>query len=90
MIYAVYVHHDGDEAYSVTIPDFPGCYPTAERWNDIPGAIQECLEVHMERIGEVVPEPTPLDRLKDDSGYLDGTWLLVDIDTTRFDQRHCA
>lgn len=64
MLYAVYVHL-GDEghAHGVTIPDFPGCFSAADSWEDLPGKIQEAVELYFEGEDLEVPRPTPLEEL---------------------------
>jgi len=88
MLYAVYVH-PGDEthAHGVTLPDFPGCFSAADRWEDIPAKIQEAVELYFAGESLEVPVPTPLDRLRDDPQYTDGEWILLDIDLTRLHPR---
>ncbi len=88
MIYPVYVH-PGDErhAHGITVPDFPGCFSAADKWEDITANVQEAIELHCEGEDMDLPEPTPLDVLMKDEQYQDGVWLLVDIDTSRLDTR---
>ena len=88
MIYPVYVH-PGDEqhAHGVTIPDFPGCFSAADRWEEIPAKVQEAVELYCEGEDMDLPEPTPLDVLMTDPQYEGGVWLLVDVDTSRLDTR---
>ncbi len=88
MIYPVYVH-PGDErhAHGVIVPDFPGCFSAADKWEDIPAQVQETVELYCESEDMDLPEPTPLEKLMADEQYQDGTWLLVDIDVSRLDTR---
>ncbi len=81
MIYPVYVH-PGDErhAHGITVPDFPGCFSAADRWEDIPAKVQEAIALYCEGEDMERPTPTPLDVLIEDQRYRDGVWLLVDID----------
>ncbi|MDQ5909771.1 MAG: hypothetical protein QG599_1866 [Pseudomonadota bacterium] len=80
MLYPVYIHL-GDEthAHGVTIPDFPGCFSAADRWEDLPANIQEAIEVWCEGENTALPAPTPLERLAKQPEYQDGVWMLVDI-----------
>ncbi len=42
----VYAHKDPDSAYSVTIPDFPGCFSAADELEALPRMIPEAVEGH--------------------------------------------
>lgn len=84
MLYPVYIHAgDKRHAHGVTIPDFPGCFAAADSWEQLPGAIQEAVEVYFEDEDMTPPPPTPLERLVHDPAYAEGVWMLVDIDLNR-------
>jgi len=88
MIYPVYVHPgDATHAHGIAIPDFPGCFSAADRWEGIPEKVQEAVELYFEGEDIRLPPPTPLDRLMNDPRYEGGVWLLLDIDTDRLDTR---
>jgi predicted RNase H-like HicB family nuclease len=84
MLYPVYIHV-GDEkhAHGVTFPDFPGCFSAADKWEDLPAAIQEAAEAHFAGEDEPVPPPSPLEKLAADPEYQGGVWLLAEIDLSR-------
>ncbi|MCB1919744.1 MAG: type II toxin-antitoxin system HicB family antitoxin [Candidatus Competibacteraceae bacterium] len=88
MLYPVYVHL-GDEthAHGVTIPDFPGCFSAADRWEDLPANIQEAIEVWCEDENIALPTPTSLESLIKQPDYQDGVWMLIDIDLARLPTR---
>jgi predicted RNase H-like HicB family nuclease len=89
MLYPVYVHI-GDErhAHGVIFPDFPGCFSAADRWEDLPAAIQEAVECHFGPDGDAVPPPSELQALVTHPDYQDGgVWMLVDIDLSRIGSR---
>ena len=88
MLYPVYVHL-GDEthAHGVTIPDFPGCFSAADRWEDLPANIQEAIEVWCEGEDIAMPTPTSLESLIKQPDYQDGVWMLIDIDLARLPTR---
>ncbi|HRY15402.1 MAG: type II toxin-antitoxin system HicB family antitoxin [Candidatus Competibacteraceae bacterium] len=88
MLYPVYVHL-GDEthAHGVTIPDFPGCFSAADRWEDLPANIQEAIEVWCEGEDIALPTPTSLESLIKQPDYQDGVWMLIDIDLARLPTR---
>lgn len=84
MIYPAYVHlGDKAHAHGVTIPDFPGCFSAADKWDDLPHMIQEAAEVYFEGEDIPVPTPTPLEKLVANPDYEGGIWLLVDIDIAK-------
>jgi len=81
MIFPAYVHFGDDEhAHGVTIPDFDGCFTTADDYADVPRNIQDALELFFEEEGIEIPEPSDLNTLASDSHFSDGVWMLVDVD----------
>jgi predicted RNase H-like HicB family nuclease len=88
MLYPVYVHL-GDEthAHGVTIPDFSGCFSSADDWQDLPRMIQEAVEVWCEGEEVDLPEPTPLEKLVNNPDYSGGVWLLIDVDTSKLETK---
>ncbi|MBC7870632.1 MAG: type II toxin-antitoxin system HicB family antitoxin [Chitinophagaceae bacterium] len=49
-----------EEGYGVAIPDLPGCYTHAEKWEDIQAMIQEAMALWMGVMledGKPIPEP---------------------------------
>ena len=51
-----------EEGYGVEIPDLPGCYTHAEKWEDIQPMVREAMELWLNVMlqdGKSVPEPTP-------------------------------
>ena len=83
MIYPVYVHKDENSAYGVTIPNFPGCFSAADKWDDIPVMIQEAVELYCDGEDIDIPQPTPLDEVMKNTDYDGGTWMSVDIDVSK-------
>jgi predicted RNase H-like HicB family nuclease len=88
MLYPVYIHvGDNDHAHGVTIPDFPGCFSAADEWQDLPRMVQEAIELWCEGQSLELPKPTALDRLVNDADYVDGVWLLIDVDITKLETK---
>ncbi len=88
MLYPVYVHPGNErEAHGVMFPDFPGCFAAADRWEDLPAAIQEAVQAHFYEEPETVPPPTPIGQLTQREAYRDGVWMLADIDLSRIASR---
>ncbi len=51
-----------EEGFGIAVPDLPGCFSYAEKWEDIPAMIREAMELWIEvglEDGEIIPEPTP-------------------------------
>lgn len=84
MLFPVYVHKgDDNHAHGAEIPDFPGCFSAADSWDELPGNVQEAIELYCEDEDMVVPAPTALDELMANGDYEGGVWVMVDIDTSR-------
>ncbi len=79
MKYLAIIHKDDNSSYGITMPDFPGCFASAENLEDIEKNVQEALELWAD--GEEFEPSTPLsmeDIAKLDEAK-DGTLCLVDI-----------
>lgn len=87
MLYPVFVEI-GDEkhAWSMVIPDFPGCFSAADEEGQIPAMVQEAIEVWMEGETLELPAPSSISSLRNHPDYqYDGVWMLIDIDISRID-----
>ena len=88
MLYPVYIHlGDAAHAHGVSIPDFPGCVSAADDWQDLPRMVQEAIELWCEGQNLELPKPSSLDKLVTDADYVDGVWLLIDVDVTKLDTK---
>ena len=50
-----------DEGFGVAVPDLPGCFTHAEKWEDIPTMAQEAMELWIQIMledGKDIPEPS--------------------------------
>ena len=83
MIYPVCVHKDLNSAYSVTIPDFPGCFSAADELEDLPRMVQEAVEVHFQGEDGDIPLPSPVEAFLGVPEYEGGFWMFIDIDLSR-------
>ena len=78
--YPVYVHSgDASHAHGITLPDFPGCFSAADERVDIPGKVQEAIEVYCEGEDMELPIPSPVKDLRDLPEYQGGEWMLVSV-----------
>lgn len=89
MLYPVYVHlGDAKHAHGVTFPDFPGCHAAADKWEDLPTAMQEAVQAHCHSGGaEAVPPPSSLEKVTADPEYQGGVWMLADVDFSGIEAR---
>ncbi|PWE27012.1 CopG family transcriptional regulator [Pararhodobacter marinus] len=53
--YTAIVHQEGDSAFGLTFPDLPGCFASADDWDDIPSAANEALDLWFEDMPSVAP-----------------------------------
>jgi predicted RNase H-like HicB family nuclease len=84
MLYPVYVQvGDKKHAHGVVFPDFPGCFSAADHWEDLPAMIQEAVEAHFGGESELIPKPTPIEKLVKNPEYTGGVWMLVNIDLSK-------
>ncbi|MCL2297923.1 MAG: type II toxin-antitoxin system HicB family antitoxin [Proteobacteria bacterium] len=87
MFYPAYVHKDTDSAWSVTLPDFPGCFSAADELEGLPTAIQEAVEVYFDDEDADLPAPSSPEQWMDDERFQGGYWMLVDLDTSKINTR---
>ena len=89
MLYPAFVEiGDDTHAYSVVLPDFPGCFSAADEAEDLPAMIQEALELYFEGENMELPAPSKIADLRGHPDYdYDGVWMLFDIDTSRLSTR---
>lgn len=77
--YTAIVHQEGNSAFGLSFPDFPGCFAAADDWNGITAAANEALDLWFEDQQDV--EPTPLDAIRQRADVAaaikDGAALLV-------------
>jgi len=83
MNYPVVIHKDRKSDYGVSVPDLPGCVSAGATVDEALAMVREAIELHLEGIieeGGVIPLPTPIERLRADPDYADGTWAIVNVD----------
>jgi predicted RNase H-like HicB family nuclease len=83
MLFPVVIHKDADSDYGVTIPDMPGCFTAGSTIEEAVSNIQDAAECHYTGEAEL-PVASALERWINDPDYSGGTWLLTDIDLSRF------
>lgn len=83
MNYPVVIHKDRKSDYGVSVPDLPGCVSAGATIDEALAMVREAIELHLEGIIEecgVIPLPTPIETLRKDPDYADGTWAIVNVD----------
>lgn len=83
MNYPVVIHKDRKSDYGVSVPDLPGCVSAGATVDEALAMVREAIELHLEGIieeGGVIPLATPIERLRADPDYADGTWAIVNVD----------
>jgi len=87
MFYPAYIHKDPDSAYSVTFPDFPGCFTAADELADLPRLAQEAVEVYFEGEDADIAPPSSFEDWCNDERFQAGCWMLIDIDLSKIDTK---
>ena len=68
-VFPASVEHVPSGGYSLFFEDLPGCITAAVDMTTLAARAQEALELHLEGMligGEIIPEPTPPERLPSD------------------------
>lgn len=80
MEYIAYLHKDKSSDYGVSFPDFPGCVTAGSSLDEARAMAAEALAVHiagMREDREEVPDPSTLDKLRDDPAMKGAIAFLV-------------
>lgn len=70
----------GTDGYGVTFPDLPGCTSGGTTVDDAAHSAEEALALHLRGMiedGEMIPDPTPLDRIGRDPEVEEIARILV-------------
>lgn len=74
---------DDDQAFSVTVPDLPGCFSAGDTLEEAITNAQEAIELWLETViddGGAIPEPGSIKEHKDNPEYKDHVWAIIPID----------
>jgi predicted RNase H-like HicB family nuclease len=80
--YPIVIHKDEGSDYGITVPDLPGCFSAGETMNEALTMVEEAVELHLEGLmeeGMEIPDPTPIEQLKQNANYVGGQWAFVDV-----------
>ena len=83
MNYPVVIHKDRKSDYGVSVPDLPGCVSAGATVDEALAMVREAIELHLEGLieeGGVIPLATPIEKLRTNLSYADGTWAIVNVD----------
>ena len=86
MKYIAIIHKDPESAYGVTLPDFPGCFSGADTLDEIPGNIQEAVELWAEGEDITPPVPSSFESVAQLDSAKGGILMLVDVNFDFLDQ----
>lgn len=79
----------GDEthAYSVTVPDLPGCFSAGDTWDEALSGAREAIAGHLEVMaehGEEVPRAGVIEDWIEAKEFAGWVWSLVEVDVTPY------
>jgi predicted RNase H-like HicB family nuclease len=83
MNYIAYLHKERDSDFGVSFPDFPGCVTSGRTLEEARRMAAEALALHVKGMiedGEVVPEPSSLDALKNDPNMRGAVAVVVGVE----------
>lgn len=87
MKYPVLVHKDERSAYSVSVPDIPGCFSAGDTFDEALDAIVEAIELHLEGLaeeGHKIPKAGSVGDYIESEDADNGVWGFVDVDVTPY------
>jgi predicted RNase H-like HicB family nuclease len=82
MEYIAYLHKDSKSDYGVSFPDFPGCITAGSSLDEARRMAVEALSFHIAGLkedGQVIPEPSTLDNLRNEPAMKGAVAFLVDV-----------
>lgn len=79
----------GDEqhAYSVVVPDLPGCFSAGDTFDDAIANAREAIEGHLESLsehGDSIPTATAIQHHLDNPDFTGWIWAAVEIDMSPY------
>jgi predicted RNase H-like HicB family nuclease len=83
MNYPVVIHKDRSSDYGVSVPDLPGCVSAGATVDEALAMAREAIELHLEGLiqeGGLIPLASPIEKLRAQADYADGTWAIVNVD----------
>ncbi|HUW39957.1 MAG TPA: type II toxin-antitoxin system HicB family antitoxin [Rectinemataceae bacterium] len=86
MKYPVFLEKDSTSDYGITVPDLPGCFSAGTTVEEALENAQEAILTHVEGLmmdDEVIPNPSPIEKLKAEIEKPDILWGIVNVDLAK-------
>jgi len=86
MKYPVFIEKDSTSDYGITVPDLPGCFSAGTTVEEALENAQEAILTHVEGLmmdDEVIPNPSPIEKLKAEIEKPDILWGIVNVDLAK-------
>jgi predicted RNase H-like HicB family nuclease len=83
MNYAIAIEHESGKAYSVQVPDLPGCFSAGDTLDEAIANAKEAVAFHIEGLldaGEKIPSPKAIEAHRSNPDYAGMIWALVSVD----------
>lgn len=79
----------GDErhAFSVVVPDLPGCFSAGDTFDEAIANAREAIEGHLESLsehGDPIPTATAIQQHLDNPDFSGWIWAAVEVDVTPY------
>lgn len=87
MRFVLALHTDDGVAYSVIVPDLPGCFSAGETLDDAITMAREAIDAHCELLAEdgaPVPAAKPLASHQADAELAGAVWAVVEVPVERY------
>lgn len=88
MLYPVAIETGNENsAFGVVFPDVPSCFSAGDTLDEALAQAKEALDMHFEalsELGELPPQPSKVNELKDNPEYAGWVWAVIEIDVEPF------
>jgi predicted RNase H-like HicB family nuclease len=77
---------DARHAYSVVVPDLPGCFSAGDTLDEALMNAQEAILLHLEGLldaGKPLPKASQIEQLRRKRSFRHWTWAIVDVDMSQ-------
>ncbi|CBV44051.1 type II toxin-antitoxin system HicB family antitoxin [Halomonas elongata] len=78
---------DEQHAYSVVVPDLPGCFSAGDTFDEAVANAREAIEGHLESLsdhGDPIPKTTTIEQHLENPDYKGWVWATVEVDITPY------
>lgn len=88
MLYPIVIEPGNDtEAFSVVVPDIPGCFSAGDSYEEAIANVKEAIQAHLDIItedGNDIPEAGTVSNYINNPDYRGWVWAIVEIDITPY------